>query len=55
MTATTHRPSPLDHAARPTDRDARGLVCAVLPNGNPVIPVPASTHPAEELVHPWED
>ncbi|MBD7918546.1 phage holin family protein [Cellulomonas sp. Sa3CUA2] len=28
---------------------------AMLPVGNPVIPVPPSTHPAEELVHPWAD
>ena len=28
---------------------------AKLPSGNPVIPVPSSTHPAEELVHPWAD
>lgn len=28
---------------------------AMLPTGNPVIPVPPSTHPAEELVHPWID
>ncbi|MBO3088194.1 phage holin family protein [Cellulomonas dongxiuzhuiae] len=28
---------------------------AMLPAGNPVIPVPPSTHPAEELVHPWAD
>jgi Putative Actinobacterial Holin-X, holin superfamily III len=28
---------------------------AQLPTGNPVIPVPPSTHPAEELVHPWVD
>lgn len=28
---------------------------AMLPTGNPVIPVPPSTHPAEELVHPWAD
>ncbi|UZN02581.1 phage holin family protein [Cellulomonas sp. S1-8] len=28
---------------------------AMLPAGNPIIPVPLSTHPAEELVHPWAD
>lgn len=28
---------------------------AKLPVGNPVITVPASTHPAEEHVHPWAD
>ncbi len=28
---------------------------AMLPAATPVIPMPASTHPAEELVHPWAD
>ncbi|ADG75785.1 hypothetical protein Cfla_2902 [Cellulomonas flavigena DSM 20109] len=28
---------------------------AMLPTTSPVIPVPPSTHPAEELVHPWVD
>lgn len=57
MTTTTRRPRSLDHRTVTTgDRETSvDTPMAVLPNGNPVIPVPPSTHPAEELVHPWTD
>lgn len=57
MTTTTHRPRLLDRRPGPAVDLAPTVdrIGAVLPDGNPVIPVPPSTHPAEELVHPWAD
>ncbi|WP_166435928.1 hypothetical protein [Cellulomonas shaoxiangyii] len=47
MTTTTDRPQPRPLDPRPQP-GTPGLT-------GPVIPVPAVTHPAGDLVHPWID
>lgn len=49
-TTTTERPQPRpqDPRTRTTPWDEPGLT-------GPVIPVPPTTHPAGDLVHPWVD
>lgn len=57
MTTTTLRPHLTDRRIpRPLELDPTlAQPGAVLPDGNPLIPLPPSTHPAEEHVHPWVD